>query len=89
MEFTIEVGDGEEYIARRLEREKRCGTVERIDEHTLRFSADVYDTNEMTPWIRSFICRITSIRLDNQRIAARLHDDLQAMYRLYGLEDEQ
>ena len=89
VEFTIEVGEGEEYIARRLEREKRCGTVERIDEHTLRFSADVYDTNEMTPWIRSFICRITSIRLDNQRIAARLHDDLQAMYRLYGLEDEQ
>ena len=59
VEFVVRVDDGEEHIVGRLEREKRIGRVEKIDEHSYRFVADVYDTSEMIPWIRTFICRIT------------------------------
>ena len=86
--FTIKVEDNEEYIVRRLEREKRIGTVEKIDEHTYRFSADVYDTSEMIPWIRTFICRIKQMNFSNRTVENQFKKDLEAMYRMYGINQE-
>ncbi|MEG1808514.1 MAG: WYL domain-containing protein [Oscillospiraceae bacterium] len=85
VEFTVRYRDGEEHIHRRLEREKRCGQVERVDNHTDRFFADVYDTGELVPWIRTFICRIVSIHFSNQELEAQFKNDIDKMYRLYGL----
>ncbi len=86
VDFTIHYGDNERHIRRRLEREKRCGTVEQIDKNTCRFSADVYDASEVIPWIRTFICRITDIHFSNAELEKMFKDDIEAMYRLYGLE---
>ena len=88
VEFTIKVQENEEYIAKRLEREKRIGTVEKLDEHTYRFSADVYDTSEMIPWIRTFICRIDKMNFSNRTIENQFKKDLEAMYRMYGIRQE-
>lgn len=85
VEFTVRYGDGEGHIHRRLEREKRCGQVERVDDHTSRFSADVYDAGELVPWIRTFICRIVDIHFSNQELEAQFKKDIDTMYRLYGL----
>ena len=89
MEFTVRVEDFEEHIVRRLEREKRIGTVEKLDAHTYRFSADVYDTSEMIPWIRTFICRITEMNFSNRAVEDLFKADLEEMYRLYGIEDKE
>ena len=88
VEFTIKVEDNEEYIVKRLEREKRIGTVEKLDEHTYRFSADVYDTSEMIPWIRTFICRIDKMNFSNRTTENQFKKDLEAMYRMYGIRQE-
>ncbi|MBQ7364335.1 MAG: WYL domain-containing protein [Clostridia bacterium] len=87
-EFTVRIAEGEEHIIRRLEREKRVGRVEKLDDYTYRFVADVYDSGEMTPWVRSFICRIVDIRFSNRTVENRFKDDLRAMYRMYGLQKE-
>ncbi len=84
--FTVEYSDKEAHIHRRLEREKRCGTVEKISDNCSRFSADVYDAMEMLPWIRTFICRITSFECSNLETEARFRNDLLRMYQMYGLE---
>lgn len=84
--FTIWIGAGEEHIARRLQREKRCGTVERLDHQTCRFTADVYDTNEMVPWIRTFLCRILQMNFSNRTVENQFKADLEAMYQLYEIE---
>ena len=81
--FTVRYEDGEDYIHRRLEREKRCGTVERLDEHTSRFSADVYDASELIPWMRTFICRITSVSFSDPEMQKQFLDDIKEMYRMY------
>lgn len=86
VEFTVRYGPDEGYIPRRLEREKRCGTVEQLDANTSRFSADVYDASELVPWIRTFLCRITDIHFSDPALEARFRSDLQEMYALYGLE---
>lgn len=87
VEFTIRYGAGEKHIPKRLEREKRCGTVGHLDENTSRFSADVYDASELIPWIRTFICRITEIYISNEKLEKQFREDIKAMYALYGLED--
>ncbi|MBR2987323.1 MAG: WYL domain-containing protein [Clostridia bacterium] len=84
-EFTIRINEGEEHILRRLEREKRVGRVEKVDDSTYRFVADVYDSGEMTPFVRSFVCRIVSMRFSNRTVENRFKDDLEAMYRMYGI----
>ena len=86
VEFTIRYDDSEQHIPKRLEREKRIGTVEYLDEHTCRFTADVYDASEMVPWIRTFICRIVSISISNKELEEQFKEDIKAMYALYGLE---
>ncbi len=87
VEFTIRYGAVEKHIPKRLEREKRCGTVEHLDENTSKFTADVYDASELIPWIRTFICRITEIHISNEKLEEQFLEDIKAMYALYGLED--
>ena len=84
--FEVKIKDDEQYIVRRLEREKRCGRVEQLDEHTYRFVADVFDTNEMLPWIRTFISRIVKMNFSNRTAENKFKADLAAMYQLYGLD---
>ncbi len=85
VEFTVKIEPGEEHIVRRLIRERRVGRVEKIDDVTYRFSAEVYDTMEMIPWIRTFICRIVKLNFSNRTAENHFKDDLRAMYSLYGL----
>lgn len=86
VEFEIKIEKDEQYIVRRLEREKRCGTVEKIDDNRYRFTADVFDTTEMLPWIRTFISRITKMSFSNRTVENRFKADIQKMYRMYGLD---
>ncbi len=87
VEFEVYVGDNENHIIRRLEREKRCGSVEKIDEHHYRYTADVFDTGEMIPWIRTYISRITKMNFSNRTIENRFKEDIAEMYRMYGIEE--
>lgn len=86
VEFTVYVAPGEEYIIRRLQREKRIGKVEKVDENHYRFFAEVYDSNELVPWIRTFICRITRLNFSNRTVENRFKNDIETMYRMYGIE---
>lgn len=88
VDFTVRVEDNEDYIVRRLMREKRVGRVEKLDENTYRFSADVYDTSEMIPWIRTFICRITDINFSNKATEKQFLCDIDEMCRMYGIDGE-
>ena len=85
VDFTVKVVDDEAHIIRRLEREKRVGKVEKIDDNTYRFTADVYDVSEMIPWIRTFICRIIDMNFTSKTLENQFKSDLDTMYRMYGI----
>ena len=59
--------------------------VEKIDEHHYRYIADVFDTTEMIPWIRTFVSRITRMNFSNRTAENQFRADIQEMYRMYGL----
>lgn len=86
VEFTVRVEEDEEHIVRRLLREKRIGRIERIDKNNYRFTAEVYDTSELIPWIRTFICRITSLDFANKTLERQFKTDIRQMYGIYGIE---
>ena len=92
VEFTVRVARGEEYIVRRLEREKRVGRVECIREEGdaafYRFCADVYDASELVPWIRTFLGRIARLHFSNRTLEKRFVEDVRAMYASYGIGEE-
>lgn len=86
VEFEVEVSKDEYYIVDRLKREKRCGKIERVDDEHYKFSADVFDSNEMIPWIRTFISRITKLSISNKEVEEKFLSDLTALYELYGID---
>ena len=88
LEMDIYVGKGEEYIVSRLEREKRCGKVTKLDEETYRFSADLYDSYELVPWIRTFFGRIKRLKCSNKTVSNQIKFDIVKMSKQYGEEND-
>ena len=86
IEMTVRFEPHEKYILDRLDREKRCGKVELLDEYTARFSADVFDASELLPWLRTFIGRIVSLECTNKYVTDTFYADIDAMAALYGGE---
>ena len=84
IEMTIHCGPDEAFVLQRLEREKRHGTVERLDAQTCRFTADVYDASEMLPWLRTFIGRIVELKCSSQSVVDMFYEDLRRMDAMYG-----
>ena len=64
VKMTVRINPGEEYILRRLIREKRCGTVSRENENLLVYEANIANPREMIPWLRTFIGRIARLESD-------------------------
>ncbi len=83
IEVDIYVSANEDFIIRRLDREKRCGTITQIDNETYRFTADVYDAYEMVPWIRTFFGRIKAVRCDNSEVVSQLKLDIVKLAKQY------
>ena len=88
IEMTIHHGPGEEYILRRLEREKRHGQIEIIDDYTCKFVTDVYDASELLPWLRTFIGRIVDLQCSNDFVVKCFYEDLHRMNGMYGGDED-
>jgi len=84
LEMVLVIEAFEPHIVGRLEREKRCGMVEQIDDTHWRFIADIYDAQEMLPWLRTFTGRIESLSCTNKSVEERFWGDLAVLAELYG-----
>ena len=84
LEMTVHFEDHEQYILKRLEREKRNGAVVRIDQNTCKYIVDTYDASELVPWLRTFIGRIEKLECSDQNVVKRFYEDLERMYEQYG-----
>ena len=85
--FRVHFEEEEKFIYQRLLREKRCGTVTLLDDNNAQFDADVFDPQEIIPWARTFICRITFFDCSEKYIARRFYGDIRKMNRMYFGED--
>ncbi len=82
--LTLQIDEaGEQYLLNRLRREGKNGHITRIAPNTFVYETDVFDANEMLPWIRTFTGRILSLESDCKRLTQLFRRDLSAMYRMY------
>ncbi len=88
VEMTVHVGPGEGFLVERLEREKRCGQVEQVDETHWRFTAEVWDALELLPWLRTFTGRVSALSCTDERVTQRFWEDFDALAELYGGETD-
>ncbi len=86
VELVVCISKDEPYILQCLEREKRCGRVEKLDDTRYCFTCDVHDAGEMLPWLRTFIGRIESFKCSNKSVEEKFWQDLYAMCAMYGVE---
>ncbi|MDE7340785.1 MAG: WYL domain-containing protein [Lachnospiraceae bacterium] len=89
LSMTLQVLEpSENYILTRLEQEGRGGTVTRTAPNTYLYEVEVFDCNELLPWIRTFTGRILALECSDQSVVRQFYRDLQSMYRIYGIEQE-
>lgn len=88
VELIVRANKDEPYILQCLEREKRCGRVEKIMEGRYRFVADVRDAGELLPWLRTFIGRIESFTCSNKTVEEKFWQDLQTVYAMYMMNED-
>lgn len=73
----------EQFILNRLRREHNGGTITHVSKDTYAYDVDVFDANEMLPWIRTFTGRILDIESDSPRVKRVFRQDLRKMYEMY------
>ncbi|MDE6387555.1 MAG: WYL domain-containing protein [Lachnospiraceae bacterium] len=84
VKLTLHINEmSEDHILNRLKREGKGGAIQCIAPNTFTYEIDVFDANEMLPWIRTFIGRIISIESDCPQLAARFERDFRTMYHMY------
>lgn len=69
---------------KRLEREKRSGTVAKISNGLYSFDIDLFDANEAFPWIKTFIGRIAVFDTTNEELQDKFDSDIARLYEIYG-----
>jgi hypothetical protein len=74
----------ERYVLDRIEREGRGGVVTRLEQNVYQYSIELFDTNEMMAWIKSFVGRIISLEGTNQSAIKLFINDMTRMQRIYG-----
>ncbi|MBQ8959890.1 MAG: WYL domain-containing transcriptional regulator [Ruminococcus sp.] len=79
----------EHYVIERLEREKRCCTLERTGDHIYTLTTDVHDANEIMHWIKTFIGRIKRIEGGPDSVRARFYSDIYRMDKMYGGDEDE
>jgi len=76
--------ENERFVLDRLKREGRKGKVERLEKNVFSYSHEVWDSNEMLPFIMSFIGRIISLQC-GKATEKRFLDELDRMTSMYGV----
>lgn len=75
----------EQFILERLKREGRGGCITHTGKNTYTYEKEVFDGNEMLPWLRTFTGRILSLESSNPCLKERFYNDIQQMADMYSL----
>ena len=88
MKIVFRIEENEKYVLDRLNREKRCGTVEKCGNNLYSVTFRIFDPNEAMHWLKSFFGHIVSIEGTSDEVKNRFYRDIQDMYALYGGYDD-
>jgi len=82
MELFIDE-EKEQHIINRLNTEGRGGELIRTSQNIYVYSKEIYDSNEIMHWVKSFTGRIISVDCKDKNIVNKFYKDMQRMYDMY------
>jgi hypothetical protein len=74
----------EAFIINRLKREGRDGAIERVDKDIYSYSTEIFDTNEIMFWVKSFTGRILAVECENKVVVDKFYRDMKRMQKMYS-----
>lgn len=84
IKLTLQIDEEKErFLINRLLREGQGGTITRIAKNTYTYEKEVFDGNEMMPWVKTFIGRILSFESNNECLKKKFYYDIQQMIAMY------
>lgn len=75
----------EPYVLQRLYREGKGGKITQTSKNLFTYETQVFDANEMLPWIRTFTGRIEKLESSHPGLKNLFERDMAAMYKMYGI----
>lgn len=76
----------ETYIIDRIQREGQGGELIKIENNTFLFTKEIFDSNDMSPWIKTFTGRIIQLEGTNETVISRFYNDMKRMADMYSIE---
>ena len=85
IKLTLHIDEeAEKFILDRLQREGKGGTITHVSENTYIYEKEVFDGNEMIPWIRTFTGRIISFESNNDFLVNKFYGDMRRIASMYA-----
>jgi hypothetical protein len=78
----------EQYIIERVMREGQGGELLHISENTFLYTREMFDSSDISPWIKTFIGRIIQLEGTNKLVVNRFYEDVERMSKMYGVQVE-
>ncbi len=75
----------EGYILERIFREGHEGEVLRLKKNTFLYTKEMFDSNDISPWIKTFMGRILQLEGTNQGVINRFYNDVKRMKEIYDI----
>lgn len=79
----------ESFVLQRLNREKKGGIVKKVATNTFSYENELFDVNEMLPWIRTFTGRILSLESSHPSLKKTFQQDMNALYEMYQINHQE
>jgi hypothetical protein len=79
----------EQYITHRILREGQGGELARLDTNTFLYTKEMFDSSDMSPWIKTFTGRILALEGTNELVIKRFYNDINQMAEMYSIGGEQ
>lgn len=79
----------EGYVIERIAREGHGGVLVRVDPNVFIYTKEVFDSSDMSPWIKTFMGRIIQLEGTNRLVIDRFYADIKKMKKMYAVPPQQ
>lgn len=77
----------EDFILDRIHREGKGGELLRLEPNIYLYTKEVYDSSDISPWIKTFTGRIIQLEGTNDAVINRFYSDINRLKAIYGIEE--
>lgn len=82
--LTLRIDEKREgYILERIRREGHGGTLIQLEETVFQYHIELFDSNDVAPWIKTFMGRILKVEGNNKAVIKRFYEDIKRMKEMY------